>query len=90
MGRDKLFDRENSGILLSTETRREAASSDPSNPAVAAPGPGALPLAGRDTLFDREKLGEVGPHPGRGETGEFALTPSPSPIRSGRASSVLI
>jgi hypothetical protein len=44
-GRDTLFHRENSSVLVPTNDQREAAASVPSPPSVAAPGPGALPLA---------------------------------------------
>ena len=44
-GRDTLFHRENSSVLVPTNDQREAAAGVPSHPSVAAPGPGALPLA---------------------------------------------
>ncbi len=43
-GRDTVFHRENSGVLVPTNDQRDAVASVPSNPSVAAPGPGASPL----------------------------------------------
>jgi AAA domain len=45
MGRDAVFHRENSRDLPTANNQRDAAASVPSHPSVAAPGPGALPLA---------------------------------------------
>jgi hypothetical protein len=88
-----LFDRENSRILPATQAQREAASSVPSSPGAAAPGPGAMPLVGRDTLFHREMPEETGRHSWacrrlRGElkdrdgTGQLPWTPHPRPSPS--------